>query len=80
MKPFWLALFMSTCASIASSAHEAVPGPSDKYDFVVAIDGSGDFTTVQSAINAVPDYRRNPTTTFIRNASGKFVSDSNGGR
>ena len=37
-----------------------------RYDFVVAKDGSGDFTTVQAAINAVPDYRKNETTIFIR--------------
>ena len=41
---------------------------SKKYDFVVAQDGSGDFRTVQEAINAVPDFRKNATTTiFIRN-------------
>ena len=37
-----------------------------KYDFVVAQDGSGDFKTVQEAINAVPDYRKNNTTIFIK--------------
>lgn len=37
------------------------------YDFVVAKDGSGDFTTVQEAINAVPDFRKNTTTIFIKN-------------
>lgn len=35
-------------------------------DFVVAKDGSGDFTTVQEAINAVPDLRKNRTTIFIK--------------
>ncbi len=37
------------------------------YDFMVAQDGSGDFTTVQEAINAVPDFRKNRTTIFIKN-------------
>lgn len=35
------------------------------YDFIVATDGTGDFTTVQEAINAVPDFRKNRTTIFI---------------
>ena len=37
------------------------------YDFVVAKDGSGDFFTVQEAVNAVPDYRKEARTTiYIR--------------
>ena len=35
------------------------------YDFVVAKDGSGDFFTVQEAINAVPDFRKNKRTTIL---------------
>ena len=35
------------------------------YDFVVAKDGSGDFLTVQEAINAVPDFRKNKRTTIL---------------
>lgn len=37
------------------------------YDFVVAQDGSGDYVTVQDAIDAVPDFRKQPTKIFIRN-------------
>jgi pectinesterase len=37
------------------------------FDFIVASDGSGDFETVQEAINAVPDFRKNRTTIFIKN-------------
>jgi pectinesterase len=37
-----------------------------KYDFVVDSKGSGDFRTVQEAINAVPDFRKSQTTIFIR--------------
>lgn len=37
-----------------------------QYDFVVAKDGSGDFSTVQAAFNAVPDFRQKQTTIFIK--------------
>lgn len=35
------------------------------YDFVVAKDGSGDFFSIQEAINAVPDFRKNVRTTIL---------------
>lgn len=39
-----------------------------KYHFVVAQDGTGDYKTVQEAINAVPDYRKaGETRILIRN-------------
>ncbi len=47
---------------------EAVPGLAEyvrHYDFVVARDGSGDFFTVQEAIDAVPDFRKNVRTTIL---------------
>lgn len=36
-----------------------------RYDFVVAKDGSGDFFTVQEAINAVPNFRKNVRTRIL---------------
>jgi pectinesterase len=42
-----------------------------RYDFVVAPDGSGDFKTVQEAFNAVPDFRKNATTIFIKKGTYK---------
>jgi pectinesterase len=37
-----------------------------KYDFVVDSNGSGNFRNVQDAIDAVPDFRKNQTTIFIK--------------
>lgn len=34
------------------------------YDYVVAKDGSGDFFSVQEAINAVPDFRKTSVQRF----------------
>lgn len=41
-------------------------GFAQSYDFVVAVDGSGNFKSVQEAINAVPDFRQKPTYIFIK--------------
>jgi pectinesterase len=41
----------------------------DSADFVVSKDGSGHFTTIQAAVNAVPDYRRKRTRIFIQNGT-----------
>lgn len=56
----WVAMVGNS--AIASAAQNPKP-----YDFVVAQDGSGDFKTVQEAINAVPDFRKVTTTIFIKN-------------
>lgn len=42
------------------------------FDFIVAQDGSGDFTTVREAINAVPDFRKaNRTNILIKKGNYK---------
>ncbi|MCX6236098.1 MAG: pectinesterase family protein [Bacteroidia bacterium] len=41
------------------------------YDFVVVADGTGNFRTVQEAINAVPDFRKNETRIFIKKGTYK---------
>lgn len=43
----------------------------DGFHLVVARDGSGDFRTVQEAINAVPDFRNKETRIFIKNGTYK---------
>lgn len=39
----------------------------ETYDFIVDFKGLGDFLSVQEAIHAVPDFRKNETKIFIRN-------------
>jgi pectinesterase len=41
------------------------------FDFTVSKNGGGDFATVQEAVDAVPDFRKNPTTILIRNGTYK---------
>lgn len=47
-----------------------IKGQAQQYDFIVAKDGSGNFSSVQEAIMAVPDFRNNTTTIFIK--SGEY--------
>lgn len=57
--------FVGSNASAANlTSHSSHPISS--YDFTVAADGSGNFKTVQEAINAVPDFRKVTTTIFIK--------------
>ena len=42
---------------------------SSPYQAVVAQDGSGDYTSVQDAVNAAPENRREPWLIFVKNGS-----------
>ncbi len=65
LKKYFLLLTL-LLTMISASAEER------KYDFVVAQDGSGDFTTVQEAINAVPDFRKaNRTNILVKKGTYK---------
>lgn len=75
MKRFFFPIFLILVIS-AQKAHTQhfvignqvpVVNYRDSVHFTVAQDGSGDFTKVQDAINAVPDYRRKRTVIFIKN-------------
>ncbi|MBI1226662.1 MAG: pectin esterase [Bacteroidetes bacterium] len=61
-----LLLFLSIFTALQCSAQTSVVRTPAKYDFIVAADGSGDFRTVQEAINAVPALRRERTYIFIK--------------
>ena len=43
------------------------PPPANAARLVVAADGSGDFNTVQGALDAIPDFNTTPVTVFIKN-------------
>lgn len=64
MKQFIILILLSI--SFVSSS-----GTNKEYDFIVSADGSGDFVTVQAAINAVPDFRKKTTTVYIKNGTYK---------
>lgn len=58
---------MSCSFAKASCLKSHISLLTSSYDFIVSADGSGNFKTVQEAINAVPDFRKIPTTIFIKN-------------
>ena len=59
------------CTCLLAFLAISATGFAADYHFVVAADGSGDFKTVQEAINAVPDFRKNETRIFIKNGTYK---------
>ncbi len=63
---FWISPgLLPLCESGAMPCRSDFDGRQD-YDFVVALDGTGDFETVQEAIDAVPDFRKERTSIFIK--------------
>ncbi|WP_395650031.1 pectinesterase family protein [Brevundimonas sp.] len=54
------------------------PPPADADRVVVAADGSGDFNTVQGAIDFAPERRAEPLTIFIRNGDYQEIVYLNG--
>ena len=69
----YLFAFILSCNSILLYSSSAFAGVSSnyqsvkKYNFVVAKDGSGDYTTIQSAINATPDVAQKRVTIYVKN-------------
>ncbi|MCB0850889.1 MAG: hypothetical protein KDD63_01500, partial [Bacteroidetes bacterium] len=61
---FYLRLFSFIFIGTISSSLLFSQGPSP--DMIVALDGSGDFTKIQDAIDAVPDNSSIPTIIFIK--------------
>jgi pectinesterase len=58
------AIHSSGGAASVAVRRSALP---DSFDFTVAADGSGNFRTIQEAINAVRDYTPIPRAIFVRN-------------
>ncbi len=70
----------ATAATLAVNGTASNPGPVVVYtpenaDAVVALDGSGQYTTIQAAINAAPTGRTTPYIIYIKN--GKYVEKVN---
>ncbi|RZL48846.1 MAG: hypothetical protein EOP00_08215, partial [Pedobacter sp.] len=62
-----IVVLLSSSFLYASNLKSHISNLTSQYDFTVAADGTGNFKTVQEAINAVPDFRKTPTTIFIKN-------------
>ena len=60
-------MIIQTVSTYASPGAEEVNPP--EHDFVVAADGSGDFTQLQKAFDAVPFLRKNRTVILVKNGT-----------
>lgn len=67
---FILTLFLS-CRTTKQS--EKLFDTSINYNIIVAKDGSGDYTTVQEAVDAAPESRTRPFTIFIKQGTYKGI-------
>lgn len=65
LNPYGAKVIAGLAVDAIAEAVPALAGYVRRPDIVVAKDGSGDFFTVQEAINAVPDFRKNVRTTII---------------
>ena len=52
-----------------SFSTKKIPPHADSKRLVVSADGSGDFNTVQGALDFIPDYDKNPVTIFIKDGT-----------
>lgn len=59
-------LFLTTCYVTAQVPGTLYTELAQEIDLLVAADGSGDYTTVQAAINAAPNNASSPTLLFIK--------------
>ncbi|MBN1186869.1 MAG: hypothetical protein JXB49_31620 [Bacteroidales bacterium] len=60
-------LFACFCIFVLFTCHAQSKADYSAADFIISKDGSGDFTTVQEAIYAVPDFRSKRTIIYIKN-------------
>jgi pectinesterase len=67
----WIVILLNCFFVNAKGLTSPILHLKSQYDFVVATDGTGNFKTVQEAINAVPDFRKTPTPIFIKNGTYK---------
>lgn len=61
MKLLFLNILLSCCLPLLAQE------TAKRYDITVAADGSGNFTSIQAAVNSIRNFSRAPVTIFIKN-------------